>query len=97
MGCGRAPGGGRAPFIPKQLPEETTLKPVFDKGLSGSGIFTMVPRNCTIVMQLDGLAKDEVPHLELATGEPLIYDLNQNGTVMNKEIRALSDPEAAHG
>ena len=48
-------GGGLDQFVTKLIQAEANLKPVFDKGLSGSGIYTMVPRNCTIVMQLDDL------------------------------------------
>ena len=41
--------------------------------------------NRAIVMQLDDLAEDEVPRLELATGIPLVYDLAEDGTVRGKE------------
>lgn len=40
--------------------------------------------NRSIVMQLDELAEDEVPGLELATGVPLVYDLESDGTVTAK-------------
>jgi 2,3-bisphosphoglycerate-dependent phosphoglycerate mutase len=42
--------------------------------------------NRAIVMQLDQLAEDEVPGLELATGIPLVYDLSEDGTVKDKRI-----------
>lgn len=40
--------------------------------------------NRSIVMELDQLAEDEVPGLELATGVPLVYDLETDGTVRSK-------------
>ena len=41
--------------------------------------------NRSIVMELDQLAPDEVPGLELATGIPLVYDLDEDGTVRSKD------------
>lgn len=40
--------------------------------------------NRSIVMELDQLAEDEVPGLELATGVPLVYDLDTDGTVRSR-------------
>lgn len=42
--------------------------------------------NRAIVMQLDGLAEEEVPGLELATGVPLVYDLDEKGAVRDKTV-----------
>jgi len=42
--------------------------------------------NRAIVMQLEQLAEDEVPGLELATGVPLVYDLAEDGTLRDKRI-----------
>jgi 2,3-bisphosphoglycerate-dependent phosphoglycerate mutase len=42
--------------------------------------------NRAIVMQLDQLAEDEVPGLELATGVPLVYELAEDGTVQSKHV-----------
>jgi 2,3-bisphosphoglycerate-dependent phosphoglycerate mutase len=42
--------------------------------------------NRAIVMQLDQLAEDEVPGLELATGVPLVYELGEDGTVKSKHV-----------
>ena len=44
--------------------------------------------NRSIVMELDQLAPDEVPGLELATGIPLVYELDQDGTVRSRELHA---------
>ena len=40
----------------------------------------------SIIMHLDGLAREEVLSLELGTGVPVVYDLNAAGTVVSKEI-----------
>jgi 2,3-bisphosphoglycerate-dependent phosphoglycerate mutase len=42
--------------------------------------------NRAIVMQLDQLEEDEVPGLELATGVPLVYELDDHGTVLSKHV-----------
>lgn len=40
----------------------------------------------SIVMQLDRLTPDQVVALELATGVPLRYEINADGTVQSKQI-----------
>jgi 2,3-bisphosphoglycerate-dependent phosphoglycerate mutase len=42
--------------------------------------------NRSIVMQLDQLSEDEVLALELATGVPLVYELDETGKVLSKHI-----------
>jgi 2,3-bisphosphoglycerate-dependent phosphoglycerate mutase len=42
--------------------------------------------NRSIVMQLDGLDEDAVTRLELATGVPLIYELDHDGAVLSKRV-----------
>lgn len=42
--------------------------------------------NRSIVMQLDELDEEGVVALELATGLPLVYDLDEDGTVLGKRI-----------
>jgi 2,3-bisphosphoglycerate-dependent phosphoglycerate mutase len=42
--------------------------------------------NRSIVMQLDQLSEEEVLNLELATGVPLVYELDEHGTVLSKHI-----------
>jgi 2,3-bisphosphoglycerate-dependent phosphoglycerate mutase len=39
-----------------------------------------------LVMVLDGLTPETIPHLELATGIPMIYHLNADTTVASKEV-----------
>jgi len=43
----------------------------------------------SIVMQLDTLSPDEVTQLNLATGAPLIYRLNEDGSVAEKRELAV--------
>jgi 2,3-bisphosphoglycerate-dependent phosphoglycerate mutase len=43
--------------------------------------------NRSIVMELDHLSKQAVLELNLATGVPLVYDLDRTGKVLSKEIR----------
>jgi 2,3-bisphosphoglycerate-dependent phosphoglycerate mutase len=40
----------------------------------------------SIIMELDQLSEEEVPKLELATGIPTVYDINEEGKVVGKEI-----------
>jgi 2,3-bisphosphoglycerate-dependent phosphoglycerate mutase len=39
-----------------------------------------------LVMVLDGLTSDTIPGLELATGIPLVYNLNEDTTVADKKV-----------
>lgn len=39
-----------------------------------------------LVMVLDGLTSDTIPGLELATGIPLVYNLNEDTTVASKKV-----------
>lgn len=40
----------------------------------------------SIIMELDKLKPEEVPNLELATGQPIVYDVDEKGSVSNKLI-----------
>lgn len=40
----------------------------------------------SIIMDLDNLSPEDVPHLELATGVPIVYEINADGQVVNKII-----------
>jgi 2,3-bisphosphoglycerate-dependent phosphoglycerate mutase len=42
--------------------------------------------NRSIVMQLDDLSEEEVLALELGTGVPLVYELDESGAVQDKSI-----------
>ncbi len=72
---------------------ERTL-PFFDRAILGDlqiGKNVLVVAhgnsNRSIVMQLDGLDKQQVVALELATGVPLVYEIDAQGKVVSKEIR----------
>jgi 2,3-bisphosphoglycerate-dependent phosphoglycerate mutase len=40
----------------------------------------------SIVMELDGLDTEEVPGLELKTGVPLVYEIDNTGNVTGKTV-----------
>ena len=42
--------------------------------------------NRSIVMKLDALSKEQVLALELGTGVPLVYEIDERGAVVSKEI-----------
>lgn len=42
--------------------------------------------NRSIVMKLDGLTGEEVVKLELATGLPLLYEVDETGSVLSKRV-----------
>ncbi len=67
--------------------------PYFDSKImpdlkSGKNVIVAAHGNSlrSIVMQLDKLTKDQVVALELATGVPLRYEINADGTVKSKEV-----------
>ncbi len=43
----------------------------------------------SIVMYLENLSPEEIVKVEIPTGTPIVYDLDENGKVINKEIRHL--------
>lgn len=51
-------------------------------------VFAHGNSNRSIVMELDDLAEEDVPGLELATGVPIVYDIDADGTVRGKEVWA---------
>lgn len=55
---------------------EQTIVPLLEEG---KNVFVCAHGNSlrSIIMDLDGLSKDEVVHLELATGVPVIYDFSK--------------------
>jgi 2,3-bisphosphoglycerate-dependent phosphoglycerate mutase len=67
--------------------------PFFDRAImgdivQGKNVLVVAHGNSnrSIVMQLDQLAEEEVPGLELATGVPLVYELDDDGTVRSKHV-----------
>lgn len=74
-----------------KMTAERTL-PFFDRAIlgdiaQGKDVLVVAHGNSNraIVMELDDLAPDEVPGLELATGVPLVYDLDEDGTVRSRQ------------
>ncbi len=45
----------------------------------------------SIVMYLEKLSPEEIVKVEIPTGTPIVYDLDENGNILNKEIRHLED------
>lgn len=45
--------------------------------------------NRSIVMYLEKLSPEEIIKVELPTGTPIVYDLDEEGNVLNKEVREL--------
>lgn len=58
------------------------------------GRFTGSGRYRALVMVLDDLGPDAVERLELATGVPLVYGLNPDTTVAEKEVLSPAEPDA---
>ena len=44
----------------------------------------------SIVMFLENLSPEEIIKVEIPTGTPIVYELDETGKVLNKEIRELS-------
>lgn len=44
-----------------------------------------------LVKELDRISDDEIPKLEIGTGEVYVYQLNEKGKVIFKEIRAVNE------
>jgi 2,3-bisphosphoglycerate-dependent phosphoglycerate mutase len=56
--------------------------------MRGDGVLIAAHGNSlrALIMALDGLTPDEVVKLELATGVPVVYRLNEDTTIASKEI-----------
>ena len=59
---------------------------ILPRVLGGENVIVSAHGNSlrAIVMKLDGLSEDEVTQLNLATGAPMIYRLNEDGSVAEK-------------
>ncbi|MDE0916112.1 MAG: hypothetical protein OSB57_13130, partial [Planctomycetota bacterium] len=82
-------GGGRSLFYNYLKLAESGLKPVDDTGISGSGLYSMVPRNATVMVQFDDLLDAstlDATTLRMLTGSP---------SIMPYEARIFVDPN--HG
>lgn len=61
---------------------------------SGKNILVAAHGNSlrSIVMQLDDLTEDQVTKLELATGTPIVYDIDEKGAITSKSVKQLATP-----
>jgi 2,3-bisphosphoglycerate-dependent phosphoglycerate mutase len=64
---------------------ESNIRP---RAMKGMNVIVCAHGNSlrSIVMVLDRLSKEEVVALNLATGIPIVYDIDKNGEVTNKTI-----------
>ena len=64
---------------------ETTICP---RVMKGKNVIVCAHGNSlrSIVMSLDKLSKEEVVELNIATGVPIVYDIDKKGVVTNKVI-----------
>lgn len=81
--------GGRDQFFSLLKLSEQNLQPVFDKSFNGSGFFTMVPRNATVVIQATDLIDPAT--LDTTTVQTFVG----NPSVIPFEPRVIVDPN--HG
>ncbi len=47
--------------------------------------------NRSIVMHLENLSPEEIIKVELPTGTPIVYDIDEKGNIVSKEIRSLTE------
>jgi len=88
------------------LPNGETLKdvyerevPYFEKDIlpkikNGENIIIASSGNSlrALVKYLENVSESDIPMLEIATGEVYVYQLDENGKVVNKEIRKANTP-----
>lgn len=72
------------------------MQEILPEVLSGKTVLVAAHGNSlrSLVMVLDRLSTDEITRLNLATGVPMIYDLNADSTVRSKKV--LGDMSKAH-
>ncbi|WP_028054326.1 2,3-bisphosphoglycerate-dependent phosphoglycerate mutase [Sinorhizobium medicae] len=72
------------------------LTDILPRVLSGEKVLVAAHGNSlrSLVMVLDGLTKEQILKLNLATGVPMVYKLNADSTVASKKV--LGDMSAAH-
>ena len=64
--------------------QEVTPLELTQAGLDA--IAALNPKLNALVMVLDGLSRDEVVNLEIGTGIPLVYRLNADTSVAEKQV-----------
>ena len=75
--------------------------PYFTKNIlplvqAGKNILVAAHGNClrSIIMCLDGLTKEQVLNLELATGAPIVYEIDAAGKMLKKTAHSLEQASA---
>jgi len=81
------PGGESLEMTTKRtLPYyEAHIKPMV---LKGQKVIVAAHGNSlrSIIKELEGLSGDQIVSLELATGVPILYEIDEEGKVMSKKI-----------
>ncbi len=69
---------------------------ILPRALAGQNVLVAAHGNSlrSLVMVLDGLSREEITGLNLATGVPMVYRLKADSTVASKEV--LGDMSKAH-
>lgn len=87
------------------IPEGESLKQVYERVIpyyekeiqpkiqSGKNIIVAASGNSlrALIKKLDGVSDENISDVEIGTGEAWVYELDQGGTVIKKEIRAKND------
>lgn len=65
---------------------------------SGQSILVVAHGNSlrSIVMDLDRLTREQVLELNIATGAPIVYELDPHGRIVKKTVHTLSSQEPTH-
>lgn len=63
-------------------------KEILPRVLGGESVLVAAHGNSlrSLIMELEGLSGDEIVKVELATGVPIVYRLDEDGNVVSKEI-----------
>lgn len=81
-----APGGGLAQFLDRMYQAGANLTPIFEAAADGAGLYSMVPRNATVVVQFDDL-------IDSRTLTPITFRVKTgNPPVLPFEGRVFMDP-----
>lgn len=74
------------------------MREILPRVMRGESVLVSAHGNSlrSLVMVLDGMSEETIPGLDLATGVPLVYELNADTTVASKRVLGEEEePEAA--
>lgn len=85
------------------IPHGETLKNVYERVMpfyesnilpelkNGKNVLVVAHGNSlrALIKHLENISDEEIPNLELATGEIYIYDMDQSGKILGKEIKQV--------